>query len=158
MQIFSFASILCCECDKLFWISIEIHKSLIDCITLVCFTATNAIDSPILDVSRCPHCGKLFRGARSSISLQEHITNIHAAVAPITKFPKASSPSTAGAPSYHSYGPFDDTLSLACTKCSIRFDNKDELDKHHLVMHATGAVQVRQRALSCTMTGAHFPL
>lgn len=30
-------------------------------------------------MSRCNHCGKLFRGSNSEASLQEHIANIHLA-------------------------------------------------------------------------------
>ncbi|XP_075676758.1 Zn finger homeodomain 1 isoform X3 [Dermatophagoides pteronyssinus] len=106
-----------------------------------------------LDVSRCTHCGKLFRGPRSSISLQEHITNIHAAVAPISsagKYSKATSPSSAMPSIRPSFtisgngdlandsggsgeGVNDDTQS--CTKCSITFETREDFERHQL-LHA----------------------
>ncbi|OTF81438.1 Zinc-finger double domain containing protein, partial [Euroglyphus maynei] len=108
-----------------------------------------------LDVSRCTHCGKLFRGPRSSISLQEHITNIHAAVAPISlagKYSKASSPSSAMPsirPLFTSSGNGDlvnysggsggggggDDDTQSCTKCSITFETREDFERHQL-LHA----------------------
>jgi len=97
-----------------------------------------------LDVSRCHHCGKLFRGPRSSISLQEHITNIHAAVAPTCKLPSGCAPSPL-APSFRlgaMFGPLESELHLlVCHQCSLTFDRKEDFDKHQLI-HLPTSVQV----------------
>lgn len=126
------------------------------------FVSPLTADSPNLNVSRCPHCGKLFRGPRSSISLQEHITNIHAAVAPITKFasdavaaanttadlngpssfrPTAVAAAAAAALFGSPYHQGDALTPLTCTKCSLTFERKEDFDKHQLV-HSTNPVQV----------------
>lgn len=122
-----------------------------------------------LDVSRCTHCGKLFRGPRSSISLQEHITNIHAAVAPISsagKYSKATSPSSAMPSIRPSFtisgngdlandsggsgeGVNDDTQS--CTKCSITFETREDFERHQL-LHANKSAHV------CNITEFKFIL
>lgn len=122
------------------------------------------------DVSRCPHCGKLFRGARSTISLQEHITNIHAAVAPISKSIFAqqvaaaaaaaaaaasggSPPSAANSFKFASlFGHLDEMDGhqhghnsgqvQACPKCSQTFECKEDYEKHQL-LHLSSSLQVR---------------
>ncbi|RWS13046.1 zinc finger protein 1-like protein [Dinothrombium tinctorium] len=76
-------------------------------------------------LARCPHCGKLFRGPRCSFSLQEHITNIHAAVAPASAGNK-SPPSKQDSEKTH-----------LCVKCKASFACKEELEKHVAVHLST---------------------
>ena len=110
--------------------------------TIAAVAADTCANNLPLDVSRCPQCGKLFRGPRSSISLQEHITNIHAAVAPNTKFGQSTSPSTT-VPSFKlsMFGTFDNDLCMVCPKCNLTFDRKEDFEKHQLV-HMPSPVQV----------------
>lgn len=109
--------------------------------TIAAVAADTCANNLPLDVSRCPQCGKLFRGPRSSISLQEHITNIHAAVAPNTKFGQSTSPSTT-VPSFKlsMFGTFDNDLCMVCPKCNLTFDRKEDFEKHQLV-HMPSPVQ-----------------
>ena len=140
--------------DTLMMVMIVGGKSLMNCFCFFSFIPLSPADTypSGLDVSRCPHCGKLFRGPRSSISLQEHITNIHAAVAPITnnanKFGcggKVSSPTGASSRTFKMTmfgGPMDQDHCLVCHKCNLSFGSKEEFDKHHLI-HLSTSVQVR---------------
>ena len=85
--------------------------------------------------ARCPHCGRIFRGQRSSLSLEEHISSIHAVAVPTSKAHMASSPS--------SIRSSDAVLSpieppLVCSKCKASFTEKDHLEKHQL-LHSSQA-------------------
>lgn len=86
-------------------------------------------------LSRCPHCGKLFRGPRSSASLDEHITNIHAVVAPTASL-SAQSRSLVDSLGH----PLSVTTgvdgSFSCFKCKASFSHSDLLEKHQLVCHS----------------------
>lgn len=74
------------------------------------------------DLARCPHCGKLFRGARCTLSLAEHIANIHA-------------------PAEQQLQPSNNLKPFVCVKCKASFDEQDLLDKH-LLTHSATAGQV----------------
>jgi DNA-directed RNA polymerase subunit RPC12/RpoP len=93
-------------------------------------------------LARCPHCGKLFRGSRSSLSLQEHITNIHAAIAPISKPSLASSPSSTISSLDTLVARPDNDKAYVCSKCKASFMQKDHLEKHELLHSTQGQVRM----------------
>lgn len=122
------------------------HLSLIlDCLTLFHVLMKVVLCLPSgsgeQQLSRCPHCGKLFRGPRSTASLEEHITNIHAVVAP-----SSSSVNSIPSPSsllhvVPSSGIIASDLHLSdssfpCYKCKVSFSHKDLLEKHVMLCHS----------------------
>ncbi|XP_054161731.1 zinc finger E-box-binding homeobox 1-like [Oppia nitens] len=87
--------------------------------------------------ARCPHCGRIFRGQRSTLSLEEHINSIHAVVVPSSKSNMASSPLA----SHSSDAIVSRTLTdkkYVCTQCKASFTQKDQLDKHELIHSSQG--------------------
>ncbi|CAG2109329.1 unnamed protein product, partial [Medioppia subpectinata] len=99
--------------------------------------------------SRCPHCGRIFRGQRSSFSLQEHINSIHAVVVPSSKSNMASSPSASHS-SDAMVGRTQDDKSFVCSQCKASFAQKDELEKHELIHSSQG-----QYCLQCNKSFAN---
>ena len=89
-------------------------------------------------LARCPQCGKLFKGPRSTLALQEHITNIHAPTSLQSKFlPASSSPTNSVASAITQDDP---DKPYVCIKCKASFMHKDHLEKHEQLHSTQGQV------------------
>ncbi|CAG2161427.1 unnamed protein product [Oppiella nova] len=103
---------------------------------------TNETTAPLNVLhARCPHCGRIFRGQRSSLSLQEHISSIHAVVVPSSKSNMASSPSASHS-SDALVGPTHNDRTFVCSQCKASFAQRDQLEKHELIHSSQGQYKI----------------